>query len=124
MERRLGDPRETHQRPLGVHVALAHLRRHESRLELVPEWESAVPAEPAPVAASASATGAAAPARARIVRIEAAARRSPWRDRAVLAWASVATAAAVLMLVANVRGRLFDSGAATLLVPGAATLLP
>ncbi|TMA25013.1 MAG: zf-HC2 domain-containing protein [Deltaproteobacteria bacterium] len=91
----------------------------ESRLELVPEWESAVPAEPAPVAASASATGAAAPARARIVRIEAAARRSPWRDRAVLAWASVATAAAVLMLVANVRGRLFDSGAATLLVPGA-----
>ena len=87
----------------------------EPRLELVPEWE---PEGLAPVEAPVRAP-AAAPAPARIVRIEGAARRSAWRDRAVLAWASLATAAAVLMLVANVRGRWFEGGGSPLLVPGA-----
>ena len=89
----------------------------EPRLERVPEWEGGELAGAG--AASEAAAGEPAPTRARIVRIEGAARRSAWRDRAVLAWASIATAAAVLMLVANVRGRLFEGGSSPLSVPGA-----
>jgi len=86
---------------------------YEPRLELVPALEAAEP-----VTASAPAPAVAA-ARPTIVRIESAARRAAWRDRAVLAWASLATAAAVLLLVANVRSRWFEAGSAPLLVPGA-----
>jgi hypothetical protein len=99
---------------------------YEPRLELVPGWESAEPVPDAVTATAVTSEPGTEPPdplsrvpRARIVRIEAAARRSAWRERAVLAWASVATAAAVLMLVANVRGRLFEGGGTPLLVPGA-----
>jgi len=85
----------------------------EPRLEFVAEWESGeVPAphvsEARPAARSVE----------RVIRIETAARRATVRDRALIAWASVASIAAVLLLVANVRGRLFEGGSSPLFVPG------
>ena len=91
----------------------------EPRLELVREWESdasLAPAAPGPRvrdAASPTAGGA------RVIRIETASTRARLRDRALIAWASVASAAAVLLLVANVRGRVTEGGSKPLFVPGA-----
>jgi hypothetical protein len=90
----------------------------EQRLEFVREWESDAPLEPAApgprVREAPTAAGG-----ARIVRIETASSRAQLRDRALIAWASVASAAAVLLLVANVRGRVTEGGSKPLFVPGA-----
>ena len=93
----------------------------EPWLELVREWESDAPLEPAsrrpgvgPAATPAGAAGGAS-----IIRIETAPSRARLRDRALMAWASVASAAAVLLLVANVRGRVTEGGSKPLFVPGA-----
>jgi len=56
---------------------------------------------------------------ARIVRIETASAGARLRDRALIAWASVASAAAVLLLVANLGGRVTEGGSKPLFVPGA-----
>jgi len=91
----------------------------EPRLPYVADWES--DATLSPVAAAPRVRDSSAPAAsgARIVRIETAQRNSRLRDRAMIAWASVATAAAVLLFISNVRGRLFEGGSSPLLVPGA-----
>ena len=91
----------------------------EPRLELVREWESVAslePAGPGPRVRDASAPSAGG---ARVIRIETASTRARLRDRALIAWASVASAAAVLLLVANVRGRVTEGGSKPLFVPGA-----
>jgi hypothetical protein len=90
----------------------------EPRLEFVAAWESEASLEPvsAPRLAPASAP---APGGARIVRIETASSRASMRDRALIAWASVASAAAVLLLVANLGGRVTEGGSKPLFVPGA-----
>ena len=91
----------------------------EPRLELVREWES--DASLAPVSPGPRVREAAAPAAggARVIRIETGSSRARLRDRALVAWASVASAAAVLLLVANVRGRVTEGGSKPLFVPGA-----
>ena len=89
----------------------------EPRLELVPEWES--DASLAPVSAGPRVREAPGAGSARVVRIETAAARPRLRDRALIAWASVASAAAVLLLIANVRGRVTEGGSKPLFVPGA-----
>ena len=91
----------------------------EPRLELVREWES--DATLAPVGPGPRVRDVAAPAAggARVIRIETASARARLRDRALIAWASVASAAAVLLLVANVRGRVTEGGSKPLFVPGA-----
>jgi len=90
----------------------------EPRLAYVADWES--DAELSPVGSGPRVRDS--PPRdapgARVVRIETARRNPRWRDQAAIAWASVATAAAVLLLVSNVRGRLFEGGSSPLLVPG------
>src|SRR5262245_12985185 len=93
----------------------------EPRLELVREWESDVSLEPAPPGPSvrAAAASALADAGARVVRIETASTRARLRDRALIAWASVARAAAVLLLVVNVRGRVTEGGSKPLFATGA-----
>jgi predicted anti-sigma-YlaC factor YlaD len=86
----------------------------EPRLEFAAELESdAAPATPRVRDAHAPAGSG-----GRVIRIETAARRATMRDRALIAWASVASIAAVLLLVANVRGRLFEGGSSPLFVPG------
>jgi hypothetical protein len=91
----------------------------EPKLEFVREWESdasLAPASPAPrVRAGAAPAGLG----ARVIRIETASSRARLRDRALMTWAAVASAAAVLLLVANVRGRLTEGGSKPLFVPGA-----
>src|SRR5262249_51563110 len=91
----------------------------EPRLPRVPDWES--DAELSPVAPGPRVRDSPAPAArgARIVRIETAPRSTRWRDQAMIAWASGAPAAAVLLFVSNVRGRLFEGGSSPLFVPGA-----
>jgi|KBSSwiStaDraftv2_1062776.scaffolds.fasta_scaffold27490_4 predicted anti-sigma-YlaC factor YlaD len=95
-----------------------HALGFEPRLEFVAAWESEASLEPvsAPRVAPASAP---APSGARIVRIETASSRASMRDRALIAWASVASAAAVLLLVANLGGRVTEGGSKPLFVPGA-----
>ena len=91
----------------------------EPRLDKVAEWESS--ASLAPAASGPRVREADAPAKpgARVIRIETASSRARLRDRALIAWASVASAAAVLLLVANVRGRVTEGGSKPLFVPGA-----
>ena len=95
----------------------------EPRLEFVAEWEAGADAHLPRPAASTTTTVREMPAAptggARIVRIETASARARLRDRALIAWASVASAAAVLLLVANVRGRMTEGGSKPLFVPGA-----
>jgi len=91
----------------------------EPRLELVREWESDAslsPVEPRPRVRD---TAPPAAGGARVIRIETLSARARLRDRALIAWASVASAAAVLLLVANVRGRVTEGGSKPLFVPGA-----
>src|SRR5262252_7834057 len=103
----------------------------EPRLEYVAAWEVEIAPQTAPPAAAPPAPradtaeprvrDASAPpgGSARIVRIEAASSRPRLRDRALMAWASVASVAAVLLLVANIRGRQTEGGSKPLFVPGA-----
>ena len=98
---------------------------YEPALEVVPALEAnvdlgaATPPVAAPVpagvpdgpvsrAARATAPHAAsrpAPPLTRVVRFERAAVRHAWRDRALVTWASVASAAAVLLLFVDLRGK-------------------
>ena len=91
----------------------------EPRLDFVAAWESEAPLAPVAPTVSTGQAPAAPAGPARIVRIETAASRARLRDRALIAWASVASAAAVLLLVANLRGRVTESGSKPLFVPGA-----
>src|SRR5512144_2345516 len=73
----------------------------EPRLEFVAAWESEASLESvAPAPRSGQAPGAS-PGATRVIRIETGSARARLRDRALIAWASVASAAAVLLLVAN-----------------------
>ena len=91
----------------------------DPRLEFVAAWES--DASLASVALGSRAGQSPPPAQgaARVIRIETAPARARLRDRALIAWASVASAAAVLLLVANLRGRVTEGGSKPLFVPGA-----
>jgi hypothetical protein len=91
----------------------------EPRLEFVPAWESEASLESMASPPRGDPPPAPAPGAHRIVRIETASARARLRDRALIAWASVASAAAVLLLVANLRGRVTEGGSKPLFVPGA-----
>lgn len=91
----------------------------EPRLEFVAAWESEASLEPVAPPVRTVEASAASPGTARVVRIETASARARMRDRALIAWASVASAAAVLLLVANLRGRVTEGGSKPLFVPGA-----
>jgi hypothetical protein len=91
----------------------------EPRLGLVREWESEASLEPAASGPRVHEGAAPTAGGARVIRIETASSRARLRDRALMVWASVASAAAVLLLVANVRGRVTEGGSKPLFVPGA-----
>jgi len=91
----------------------------EPRVDFVAAWESEASLESVAPASRAGQAPAPPSGGARIVRIEAASARARLRDRALIAWASVASAAAVLLLVANLRGRVTEGGSKPLFVPGA-----
>jgi hypothetical protein len=91
----------------------------EPRLEFVAAWETEASLAPASSEPRVREAEAPAASGARIVRIETASARARLRDRALIAWASVASVAAVLLLVANLRARQTDGGSKPLFVPGA-----
>ena len=91
----------------------------EPRVEFVAAWESEASLDPVAPAPRAGEKPAPAHGSARIIRIETAGSRDRLRDRALIAWASFASAAAVLLLVANLAGRVTEGGGKPLFVPGA-----
>lgn len=72
-----------------------------------PAARETAPHATSPPAASAGPHAASRPAPPvpRVVRFERAAARHAWRDRALVTWASVASAAAVLLLFVDLRGK-------------------
>jgi hypothetical protein len=91
----------------------------EPRLEFVAAWESEASLESVAASPHMGQAPASSLEPPRVVRIETAQVRARLRDRALIAWASVASAAAVLLLVANLRGRVTEGGSKPLFVPGA-----